>query len=218
MRFTTPLAFPSSKWLLISETVKSEPCRHCKKNGHLKSHGALRGIHISEPKMVIRGIRIYCSNRYSNMGCGRTFSVLFSSMLPALTVRAKHLSLFFKALLTVNCVHAAWHSSRIPYSLRSAYRWIKKLKLNQATLRAAAYSTLPCESPHSPLPHLETISYLTTAFPQSDNFVRAFQQQTQISLFLEKLKHPHHNIPAQSLTLKAKTTATQYACSTSGVI
>ena len=142
MRFTSPLIFPSSKWLLTSEIVKAKPCRHCKQSGQLKSHGALRGIHLSKPKPALRGIRIYCSNRYSNMGCGRTFSVLFSSMLPSLTVRAKHLSLFFKKLLTANSIHAAWHSSRIPFSLRSAYRWIEKLKLNQAMLRTTVYSTL----------------------------------------------------------------------------
>lgn len=186
MRFTTPLIFPSSNWLLTAEILKAKPCRHCKKRGNLKSHGALRGTHLSEPQQALRGIRIYCSNRYSNKGCGRTFSVLFSSMLPSLTVRAKHLSLFFKKLLTANSIHAAWYSSGIPFSLRSAYRWINKFKLNQATIRSAVYSTLPPESPHPPHPHLETINYLTAAFPQSDNFIEAFQQQTQTSLFLEK--------------------------------
>lgn len=186
MRFTSQLIFPSSEWILISETIKATPCRHCSKSNHIKSHGALRGIHLSEPEQELRGIRFYCSNRYSNKGCGRTFSVLFSSMLPALTVRAKQLKAFFKRLLTESSIHAAWYSSKIPFSLRSAYRWVEKLKLNQATIRSAIYSSLPSESDHSSPPHRETISYLNTTWPQPDDFVEAFQQQTQTSLFLEK--------------------------------
>lgn len=189
MRFTSPLTFPSSKWILTSEALKAKPCRHCNQSGQLKSHGALRGIHLSEPRKSLRGIRIYCSNRYSNIGCGRTFSVLFSSMIPALTVRARHLSEFFKKLLTANSIHAAWHSSHIPFSLRSAYRWVEKLKLNQAILRTAVYSSIPSEHHNSSPPHLETISYLNAAFPQSNNTIKAFQLQTQTSVFLDKNHH-----------------------------
>ena len=132
MRFTTPLIFKSSEWILISESVKSEPCRHCNRRGYLNNHGALRGIHITKPKQQTRGVRIYCSNRYSNRGCGRTFSILFNSMLPSLSIRAKQLTDFFKKLLTSKNVHAAWYSSAITFSLRSAYRWVKRLQLNQA--------------------------------------------------------------------------------------
>lgn len=191
MQFTTPLTFPSSKWLLISETIKATPCRHCNKSNYLKSHGPLRGIHLSKPEKKLRGIRFYCSNRYSNKGCGRTFSVLFSSMLPKLTVRAKQLKTFFKRLLTERSIHAAWHGSKIPFSLRSAYRWVEKLKLNQATIRSKIYSSLPCRSNCSSPPHCETISYLNTAWPQHNDFVAAFQQQTQTALFLEKT--PKHS-------------------------
>lgn len=184
MRFTTPLAFPSSAWLLLSESVKTDPCCHCKKKGSLKSHGALRGAHLSKPEKELRGIRFFCSNRYSNKGCGRTFSILFSSMIPALSLRAKQLTHFFKELLQKDSIHAAWHGSHLPFSLRSAYRWVKKFQLNQSTIRSAVYSTLPNEDASPLAPHLETIRYLQAS--SSGDFVEAFQLQHQTSIFPEK--------------------------------
>lgn len=183
MRFTPLIQYQTSKWLLLCETVKAEPCQCCQKKGHLKRHGRLRGISLTGIEPCIRGLRFYCSNRYSNSGCGRTFTVFFNTVVPHLTVRAKQLSAFFQLLLTGKSSHAAWYSIALPFSLRSAYRWIARLKSNQPTLRSAVYTDLPEAELENMPTHLATVTYLQQRLPSAECFVSAYQQQTQTSFF-----------------------------------
>jgi len=183
MRFSPLIQYHTSKWLLLCETVKADPCQCCKTKGHIKRHGQLLGVSLTGSEPESRGLRFYCSNRYNNSGCGRTFTVFFDTFVPHLSVRAKQLSLFFKHLLTAKSPHAAWYSMSIPFSLRSAYRWIARLKVNQPTLRSTVYNDLPEVALENMPTHLATVTYLQQRFPLDECFVNSYQQQHQVSFF-----------------------------------
>jgi len=183
MRFTPFLELLSSKWLLFGEQVKSEPCPHCRKKGQLKNHGPLRGCSLTKATQSVRGLRFFCSDRYSNDGCGRTFTVFINNYIPYLTVRATQLSSFFRDLLSARNVHRAWSRSSLPFSIRSAYRWANRLKENQSDLRALAYLAKPDTSVES-LPTLTaTIHYLSHRFASENCFISALQQHAQRPVF-----------------------------------
>ena len=82
MRFTNSLLPKTSKWIFFCEGIKSEQCPHCGKLYTLKSHGSLYGIDPVKPEVARRVLRFYCSNRYSNKGCGKTFSINFETIIP----------------------------------------------------------------------------------------------------------------------------------------
>jgi hypothetical protein len=67
--------------------LKLTPCSHCRQTGALIGHGLLRGYAERSSDVVVRGRRIFCSNRDQRPGCGRTFSVLLSTVPSGFMVR-----------------------------------------------------------------------------------------------------------------------------------
>jgi hypothetical protein len=56
------------------QNVKLERCRHCGKTGMLILHGYMYGYDEYRDTRVIKGRRVFCSNRNRRRGCGRTWS------------------------------------------------------------------------------------------------------------------------------------------------
>lgn len=188
MRFTSPFLYFSTSRIIASESIKSKSCPLCHKKGYIKSHGKLIGVHHSLPTPAFRGLRFFCSNRYSNAGCGRTFSVLFSSMISKSTVRAKHLTELFNNLLCTGNLHKAWSISKIPFSVRSAYRWLKLFEINQPHLRSQLYEQYKNGSPlqlsHLPI-IIQSLSILKHIYPKDSNYIEKYQQQFQSPIFYQ---------------------------------
>lgn len=135
MRFTTRLAPRSLCWNNFCRTIIEKPCPSCHRDDTVKRHGVLSGKDLLKPDRIIRGLRFYCSNRYSNKGCGRTFPVFFAGVLPRFSIDAMQLGEFISRALSSSSIHRAWHRMKLPFSLRSAYRWMRGFSLNQARLR-----------------------------------------------------------------------------------
>lgn len=177
MKYTVTFDYLSQHWKNLCSKIKSTPCKHCKKQGYINAHGKLLGIAISLPLPATRGLRFFCSNRYSNKGCGRTFSILFASMLPKQSLRTRHLEAFFNNLLKHNNVHAAWHHSSIPFSITSAYRWFARFKANLHLIRAQLkVDAKPYLNDTSP-PEILTIKLLKNSCPSatsSDHYLENF--------------------------------------------
>lgn len=182
MRFTSSLLPKTSEWTFFCEGIKSKQCPHCGKLYTLKSHGSLYGIDPVKPEVARRGLRFYCSNRYSNKGCGQTFSIHFETIIPYHTVRSSHLRDFFKLLLKGYTTHRAWYSSLVPFSLRSACSWLLKFKLNLPTLRSKLHEWAKNIQPTNQSLEIETINMLKEAFSQQD-FIASTQKNLQQSIF-----------------------------------
>ena len=185
MQYTTPLRLTTNAWLFTCENIKSEPCRHCSSTGHLKSHGKLEGTCVDKPGKVTRGLRFFCSNRYSNKGCGRTFSVLFGTFISGHTLDTENLFRLIKRLLAAPNPHAAWQASGIPFSLRSVYRWVRKLTLNQPTIRHMLYCHTRPPGTTGRTPLHTSLNFLLLAFTGKNNPVSCFQLRHDTGIFYQ---------------------------------
>ena len=79
--------------------LKLTCCPHCRRTAALIGHGLLRGYSEQDSKEVVRGRRVFCSNRGRRPGCGRTFSVLLSTVLYGFVVRTFTLFRFANSVL-----------------------------------------------------------------------------------------------------------------------
>ena len=79
--------------------LKLACCPHCRRSGTLIGHGLLRGYAEQTSEMVVRWRRVLCSNRGQRPGCGRTFSVVLSTVLSGFVVRTLTLFRFASAVL-----------------------------------------------------------------------------------------------------------------------
>lgn len=101
-------------------------CPHCLKSNQLVSHGVLyRQRSIEEREAV--GKRVFCSNRYRHSGCGRTFPLYLSCILPGLRHGAAQLSAFLSALLRETPVETAYRQATAQAEPRHTWRWLAKL-------------------------------------------------------------------------------------------
>ncbi len=160
-------------------TLKSVPCPHCRGMGHLIRHGFLRGYAEEGSERVVRGWRIYCSDRGRRRGCGRTHSVLLADMLRHRTVRAQRLWKFLAAWIEGMSIKAAWEKVAARFDLDCGDRLMRTLRRFQTHLRAR----LCREEPPGPCLHrdalAQTLEHLRSIFPSEDCPIAAFQLHFQ---------------------------------------
>jgi len=117
--------------------IKLWACPHCGRTGTLIGHGFLRGYAEWGSTQVVRGRRLFCSDRHRRPGCGRTFSVLMATVLAGFVVRTLMLFRFVEQVLSGLTRKAAWQAvARGALSLSSGYRLWRRLKDEQGALRS----------------------------------------------------------------------------------
>ena len=167
--------------------MKLFQCTHCLSIGFLILHGFLYGYITAQDSaaMQIKGHRIFCSNRYNKQGCGKTFSILLSSVIKRISLCASLLWEFLKYLfsnVSLQKITDTFNNGKNIYSLASFYRLRRKIVHNQHFIRTKLNQI--CESPQetgkwSVLQ--QTIAHLTDAFSEHTCPVSAFQYHFQTS-------------------------------------
>lgn len=100
-------------------------CQHCHQSGNLISHGFIyKKQQQSEPQVI--GKRIFCSNRTTHRGCGRTTPLYLSIKIPRKHYQSNHLFTFIKALLAYCSISEAYRIAT-GSGPRHAYRWLNSL-------------------------------------------------------------------------------------------
>jgi len=180
VQFTSLQAHASPQWDKYHKKVTSSPCPHCSKEGFIRRHGYLKGKDLQKPKTIKRGLRFFCSNRFNNKGCARTFSIFFDVFLPRHSVTSHYLSIFLNEALHSSSIHATWHRIKLPFSINSAYRWMKKFKQNLARIRPFLHEHYT-GGHDSSTPLQQTLQLLQSTFPFC--FTSQFQSVFQTSFF-----------------------------------
>jgi hypothetical protein len=162
----------SLKLLDARANILAAGCRHCHRSDALGPHGFLRGNPPTGNGRVIRGLRFFCSDRYSHGGCGRTFSVLWNTVIPGCSLRTAQLLELMRAVSADRPTHGAWWHSKLTISLSGAYRWVAKW-LGLVT---------PPPGKSDGLPDPLTLRHLAAAFPAADCAIAAFQGQLQVPI------------------------------------
>ncbi|HET8697687.1 MAG TPA: hypothetical protein VFO94_09390 [Gammaproteobacteria bacterium] len=136
-------------------------CPHCKKNGTLIGHGYLRGYAERGQERVLRGRRLFCSNRHRRSGCGRTFSVKLSTVIAGFMVRTLTLFRFASAVVGGLTRRAGWLcAAGGVLSLSSGYRLWRGLCAAQSALRAQLCREAPAPACASREPLAQLIAHI----------------------------------------------------------
>jgi len=142
--------------------------------GTLNRHSRLQGKPVEKKEgKSRRGQRVFCSDRGRRGGCGKTFAIFFSHILPRYSVSAVISWRLLLELLKGSSLKAGWESLRTAFSLEGAYRMVRALRRRLDGVR-----TLLCrkENPAASAqtdPLLQTVEHLAKVFPE--NAVGAFQ-------------------------------------------
>lgn len=163
------------RWLL---TAKLEACPHCGCVGALNAHGWLRGYSELGSERVVRGRRVFCSNRHRRPGCGRTFSVLLCGVLGGFVVGAETLSRFATAVLSGASRKAAWERLG-KLSVHSGYRLWHRLARAQPHIRTALLGVCPPPACDDREPLAQLMAHLNQALPSAECVLSAFQLRLQ---------------------------------------
>lgn len=184
MKFTCQSAPGSLDLLNLRAALRAGGCIHCRLTGTLIGHGFLRGLAPTGNDVVTRGPRMFCSDRYSKTGCGRTFPVYWDDVIPFATLRTVQLLELIRALACAPSPHAGWAASRLPMSPSSAYRWLARWKRSGTSL--LTWLGLLTDPPRKTdgLPDPLHLRRLDKAFPACACPAAAFQNRFQFPVAL----------------------------------
>jgi hypothetical protein len=124
-----------------------------------------------------RGQRAFCSDRGQRGGCGKTFAIFFSTVLPRHSLNTVLLWKLLLELLKGSSLKAAWESLRTAFSLAGAYRLVRALKRRLDGVRPRLCRKASPAASRQSDPLLQTVEHLAQVFPQNalDAFQRHFQ-------------------------------------------
>ena len=184
MKFTRRLPLKSLDLLNLRQSAKDGGCRHCHADGCVKAHGYLYGYGEEGHALVTRGLRFFCSNRGSNMGCGRTFSTLWSHLTAHSSMSARQLLELVAAWSGCGAVHKAWTSTAVPVSLSTVARWIRRWKDSASHIRSHLFQIQAPPGDAAMSTSQFTLRYLKAAFARETCPAAAFQERFQHSFLL----------------------------------
>ena len=157
-------------------------CPHCKKYGNLILHGYL----ISFKNGDMRGHRIFCSNRGRKNGCGRTWSVLQSRILPNMSFDANTLWRIFHNYSTGIPKLTCLRQTGASWSTSSLYRIFRLLQTNQSHIRSLLVQIDKPPDTQTSDPLVLTIEHLQKLC--LDSPIAMFQQHFQIPFFPHRIQ------------------------------
>jgi len=165
------------------QKIKLIQCPFCHLVSTLILHGYLRGYNETyESSKIIRGRRIFCSNRKKRNGCGRTFSLLLSFIIKKFNIQSKSLWQYLKGIANGKNKKNAFKSTGLNFSNSSIYRLYNRFKNNQTHIRI--YLLKKCKPPPLPdtvNPVIQTIKHIQKAFRSSSCPIAAFHETFQKS-------------------------------------
>lgn len=180
MKFSPNHPAGSLKHLTERARIVAAGCPRCRSTTALGPHGHLRGNSPTDGSRVHRGLRFFCSNRYSNAGCGGTFSVHWDMVIPYCSVRTSQLLDLIRAVSNAPSIHRAWWVLKLPMSLAGAYRWVARWRRDTAAIRTRLALVTPPPGKADGLPDPLTLRHLAAAFPVAICQLAAFQGRLQV--------------------------------------
>ena len=149
--------------------LKQFCCPGCGAAETLNWHSTLYG---NDPAVadgqVVRGQRVYCSDRGQRGGCGRTFSIWVAERLPRHTFTAPSLWQLLGGLLEGNSVKAAFEeASSLPFALETCYHVLQRLREGLSRIRSLLSGEQKSPSSAQIDPLLQTVEHLRLLFPKS---------------------------------------------------
>jgi hypothetical protein len=165
--------------------LKLYPCPHCHHTGYLILHGKLYGFTENDKSgQIIKGHRVFCSNKKKKSGCGRTFSIRMATFIKNHIVSAKTVSDFLDSIKDGKSRAEANRDAGGKMKASTVYRIFNTFRYHQVRIRTLLLRLKPPPR----LKHVKdaailTIVHLKSVFNESTCPVSQFQYHFQTSFF-----------------------------------
>jgi hypothetical protein len=126
---------------------------------------------------VLRGQRVFCSNRGQRGGCGRSFPVFLAEVFPRHTVKGPLLWPFLVQLLTGRSIKSCAERLRLPFALETLYHLLQRLRRRLEVIRSCLCRRQPAPASLQVAPLGQTVEHLQAAFATGSCPLADFQQQ-----------------------------------------
>jgi len=148
-------------------------------------HGFLYGYNDQNNEYgIIRGRRIFCSNRNNKTGCGRTINIFKASIIKSFTYTADTIWNFLNNIFKGLNISKAFKILNIDCSAGTPYRLFSRFKLKQSEIRNKLIMlTKPPDTPNYNNPVMQTIEHLKITFYNTNCPISSFQYVMQTSIF-----------------------------------
>jgi hypothetical protein len=133
----------------LSSLPGDNACRHCSKDDQWVSHGFVRKVRRGRVIATV-GKRVFCSNRDSRQGCGRTQQLYLSSGIPNMHYSTLQVALFVTQLLAGCTVEDAYCEAVDNADARQAWRWVSRLTVKVGVFRRRVKPSFPLSA--KPIP------------------------------------------------------------------
>lgn len=178
-----------ARWFVADEAelagalwgAKLVACEHCRRVGWLVGHGRVLGYAERSSERVVRGRRLFCSDRGRRGGCGRTVAVRLASVIVRHVVRANTWFALFVALAHGARCAAAWRALSA-MSLRTGYRLRDRLAHARHALRTTLLSRAPPPEASSASADAQLVAHLRAILGADTGSFDRYQHTFQRSL------------------------------------
>jgi hypothetical protein len=128
---------------------------------------------------IVRGQRVFCSDRGQRSGCGKTFPLFLAAILPRHTFNATLLWALLLKLLRGATIKAAAEILTLPFSLEAVYGLVRRCRHRLDAVRSFLYREHPAPVSGQPDPFLQTLEHLQQTFAQDSCALAAYQRHFQ---------------------------------------
>lgn len=130
---------------------------------------------------IVRGRRVFCSDRGRRGGCGKTFPLFFAAILPRHTFTAPLLWALLRLLLGGATIKAAAELLALPFSLEAVYGIVRRCRRRQEVVRSFLWRVQPAPVSRQTDPLLQTLEHVQHALAPDPGGPAAYQWHFQRS-------------------------------------
>jgi hypothetical protein len=128
---------------------------------------------------IVRGQRVFCSDRGRRGGCGKTFPLFLAGILPRHTFNATLLWALLLKLLGGATIKAAAEILTLPFSLEAVYGLVRRCRRRQGVVRSCLARERPAPASGQTDPLLQTLEHLQQTFAPDGGALAAYQRHFQ---------------------------------------
>lgn len=128
---------------------------------------------------IVRGQRVFCSDRGQRAGCGKTFPLFLAGVLPRHTFTAGLLWTLLLKLLAGATIKAAAEILTLPFSLEAVYGIVRRCRHRLDAARSFLSREHPAPVSGQTDPFLQTLEHLRKTFGEEACALAAYQRHFQ---------------------------------------
>lgn len=128
---------------------------------------------------IVRGQRVFCSDRGQRGGCGKTFPLFLSGVLPRHTFNTTLLWALLLKLLGGATIKSAAEILALPFSLEAVYGLVRRCRHRLDVVRSLLGREHRVWASQQSDPFFQTLEHLQQIFPQATDALAAYQWRFQ---------------------------------------